>query len=72
MVGDSLHHDIAGAAAAGMDSLLVAGGIHASELLPAPSAPSTQQQQQVDQAALRRLCEEHGATPTFVTNSLTW
>ncbi|GFR42665.1 hypothetical protein Agub_g3602, partial [Astrephomene gubernaculifera] len=33
-VGDSLEHDIAGAAAAGIDSLLIAGGIHAGELLP--------------------------------------
>jgi HAD superfamily hydrolase (TIGR01459 family) len=30
-VGDSLHTDIAGAAGAGIDSLLVAGGIHAEE-----------------------------------------
>ncbi|MEW5299865.1 MAG: hypothetical protein WDW38_010797 [Sanguina aurantia] len=32
-IGDSLEHDIAGAAAAGFDSLLIAGGIHAWELL---------------------------------------
>ncbi len=31
-IGDSLHHDIAGAARAGIDSLLVAGGIHAEAL----------------------------------------
>jgi HAD superfamily hydrolase (TIGR01459 family) len=30
-IGDSLRTDIAGAAAAGIDSLLVAGGIHAAE-----------------------------------------
>src|SRR5205085_5980509 len=30
-VGDSLRTDIAGAAAAGIDSLLIAGGIHAAE-----------------------------------------
>ncbi|UCH72702.1 MAG: TIGR01459 family HAD-type hydrolase [Rhodospirillales bacterium] len=31
-IGDSLHHDIAGARAAGIDSLFVAGGIHAPDL----------------------------------------
>ena len=31
-VGDSLHHDIGGAAGAGIDSVLVACGIHADEL----------------------------------------
>ena len=31
-VGDSLHHDVAGANAAGIDSIFVLGGIHAKEL----------------------------------------
>jgi len=31
-IGDSLHHDIAGAAAAGIESLFVASGIHAAAL----------------------------------------
>src|SRR5712691_544195 len=30
-IGDSLRTDIAGAAAAGIDSLLIAGGVHAGE-----------------------------------------
>jgi ribonucleotide monophosphatase NagD (HAD superfamily) len=30
-IGDSLRTDIAGAAAAGIDSLLIAGGVHAAE-----------------------------------------
>jgi len=32
-IGDSLEHDVAGANAAGIDSLFVAGGIHASEVI---------------------------------------
>lgn len=32
-VGDSLHHDVAGANAVGIDSIFVAGGIHGKELL---------------------------------------
>jgi ribonucleotide monophosphatase NagD (HAD superfamily) len=31
-VGDSLHHDVAGAAGAGIASIFVASGIHASDL----------------------------------------
>jgi len=31
VIGDSLRTDIAGAAAAGIDSLLIAGGVHAAE-----------------------------------------
>ena len=31
-VGDSLHHDVVGANAAGIDSIFVLGGIHAKEL----------------------------------------
>lgn len=37
MVGDSLHHDIAGAAAAGFATVLVCGGIHAADLSGLPS-----------------------------------
>ncbi|HVC57667.1 MAG TPA: TIGR01459 family HAD-type hydrolase, partial [Stellaceae bacterium] len=33
-IGDSLRTDIAGAAGAGIDSLLIAGGIHAGEFAP--------------------------------------
>ena len=33
-VGDSLHHDIAGAAAAGIASILITSGIHATDLAP--------------------------------------
>ncbi|CAI5997983.1 unnamed protein product [Closterium sp. NIES-65] len=39
MVGDSLHHDILGAASFGIDSVFVAGGIHADQLgVPPPPA----------------------------------
>lgn len=37
MIGDSLHHDIAGAAAAGFSTVLVCGGIHAADLSGLPS-----------------------------------
>ena len=41
-VGDSLATDIAGAAAAGLDSLLIAGGVHAEEFAAAGGMPDPQ------------------------------
>lgn len=40
-VGDSLLHDVAGANAAGVDSLFVAAGIHAEELVPVVDQTTT-------------------------------
>jgi ribonucleotide monophosphatase NagD (HAD superfamily) len=64
-VGDSLRTDIAGAAGAGIDSLLIAGGIHAEEFgktgEPAPDLLSIE-------AALR----EGGYNPVGVAWSLCW
>ncbi|GLI65938.1 hypothetical protein VaNZ11_009598 [Volvox africanus] len=61
-VGDSLEHDVAGALAAGVDSLFIAGGIHARELLVERegSGESVRGQQhsaqkRVDVEALQRL-----------------
>lgn len=40
-IGDSVEHDTAGATAAGVDALFVAGGIHAEELkVGSPGSPS--------------------------------
>ncbi|KXZ41725.1 hypothetical protein GPECTOR_305g833 [Gonium pectorale] len=67
-VGDSLEHDIAGACAAGIDSLFIAGGIHARELMPQAQGPAAGGAAggaddgagaDVDMDALRRLCEHH-------------
>lgn len=41
-IGDSLHHDVAGAADAGMATLLVTGGIHAEELPADPDAAAVE------------------------------
>jgi HAD superfamily hydrolase (TIGR01459 family) len=60
-VGDSLDHDIAGAVAAGIDSLLVAGGIYAETLAWPPDA-----------AALQPLLTAANATPTWIAPSFRW
>jgi hypothetical protein len=74
-VGDSLEHDVAGAAAAGLDCAFIAGGIHADEVLrrlppasaltPAPPAVAPplhgEGASSVDLPALQRLCKaQHG------------
>ena len=62
MVGDSLHHDILGAAAAGLDSLFVVeSGVHASDLA------------EVSGAGVERLAADEGApVPTFVMRKFRW
>lgn len=64
MVGDSLLHDVAGAAAAGWTSVLVAGGLHRDVLAGT-----------IDRGpALQALLSEHGLTamPTAVIDRLAW
>jgi len=59
-IGDSIRTDIAGANAAGVDSLFVATGIHAEEL----SA--------IDQHRLAALFGTHGESPTAVIDYFKW
>jgi ribonucleotide monophosphatase NagD (HAD superfamily) len=64
-IGDSLRTDIAGAAGAGIDSLLIAGGIHADEFgLRGEEAPDLRRVE----AALR----EGGYEPVGVAWRLCW
>jgi HAD superfamily hydrolase (TIGR01459 family) len=61
-IGDSLRTDIAGAAAFGATSLLVARGIHAADLLGDGSA--------LDGTLVRRFLADAGASPDFVIDAL--
>ncbi|MDH3230137.1 MAG: TIGR01459 family HAD-type hydrolase [Alphaproteobacteria bacterium] len=64
-IGDSLHHDIAGAAAAGIDSVFVAGGIHAAALgIAWGEAPSEER--------LEALFAETGQHPDYVVPTFRW
>lgn len=60
-VGDGMATDIAGAAASGMDSVLVAGGIHAAELGAAPEA-----------ALVETLAARYGVSPTAWMPAFSW
>lgn len=62
-IGDSLHHDIAGANAAGIDSILVTGGVHCEEL-------GCELDELPGKEALKELFAQHGQTPTYVVPML--
>lgn len=64
-LGDSLRTDVAGANAAGMASILVAGGIHLEELGAAWGAP-------VEPARLAAAAERAGQRPAAVIPAMRW
>lgn len=64
-VGDSLHHDIAGGAAVGIDTLLVMNGVHA-DALPADGSPERLI------AAMRRIVGDDGPLPDWAVPSFRW
>jgi HAD superfamily hydrolase (TIGR01459 family) len=64
-VGDSLEHDVAGAARMGMDAALVMGGIHAA-------AFDLEHGRIANLPALERLVRAHGATPRWVLPRFRW
>ena len=65
MVGDGIHTDIAGAAAAAIDAYLVCGGLHALALGIIPGDDP-------DAAALEAFLTEHGQAPRFAGARLRW
>jgi HAD superfamily hydrolase (TIGR01459 family) len=64
-VGDALHTDIAGANAAGIDSLLTTCGIHAAEL-------GTGWGEEPDPEKLENLYRQHGQRPVAVISTFRW
>jgi ribonucleotide monophosphatase NagD (HAD superfamily) len=65
-VGDSIHHDIAGANAAGLDSIFVMGGIHQQELPPTLELPATSSEKSELVQRLQQFFLQHKETPTHV------
>ncbi len=63
-IGDSLRTDIAGANAAGLESLLVTGGIHKADFIGADGS--------IDMARIEAACEAARAWPTFIGPGLQW
>ncbi|CAI5468186.1 unnamed protein product [Closterium sp. Yama58-4] len=61
MVGDSLHHDILGAASLGIDCVFVAGGIHADQLgVPPPLAAAAPGEEEGEEGNVHSRVEMEG------------
>lgn len=65
-VGDSLHHDIKGANAAGIPSVFITGGIHATEL------GLGNFDETADMNSVKALASNYDAYPSYVLPSFTW
>ncbi|MFQ6645408.1 hypothetical protein Gotur_020097 [Gossypium turneri] len=65
-VGDSLHHDIKGANAAGIQSAFTTGGIHATELGLDSFG------QVADISSVKALAAKYDAYPTYVLPAFAW
>ncbi|MED6155143.1 hypothetical protein PIB30_002874 [Stylosanthes scabra] len=65
-VGDSLHHDIKGANAAGIESVFITGGIHATELGLHGFG------EVADSSSVQALATKYGAFPSYVLPSFSW
>ncbi|PRQ46065.1 putative phosphoric monoester hydrolase [Rosa chinensis] len=65
-VGDSLHHDIKGANAAAIQSVLITGGIHATELGLGSFADVA------DLPSVQALASKYDAYPSYVLPAFTW
>lgn len=64
-IGDSLHHDIAGGNAMGMDTVFVTSGIHAFDLgIRSGKTPTPE--------ALARLFEQEGVWPDYTMARFAW
>jgi HAD superfamily hydrolase (TIGR01459 family) len=64
-IGDSLYHDIGGANRAGIDSILIGGGIHRNDL-------GLGDGDTIDRERLRATCEREGQAPTYAMPRFAW
>jgi HAD superfamily hydrolase (TIGR01459 family) len=65
IIGDSLHHDIAGGRAAGIGTVFITAGIHSFDLDIRPGETATSQ-------AVMELCKSEGVWPDFAMAKLAW
>ncbi len=65
MIGDSLHHDIAGGRAVGIGTIFITAGIHSFDLGIRPGETPTAQ-------AVTALCKDEGVCPDFAMAKLAW
>lgn len=67
-VGDSLEHDVVGAAAVGLASVFVAAGVHGAELQCAVGTPV----RQLSRHTLATVFARYPYGPTHVVSTFTW
>eukprot|EP00934_Nitzschia_sp_Nitz4_P005347 Nitzschia sp. Nitz4//scaffold87_size112219//77826//78872//NITZ4_004081-RA/size112219-processed-gene-0.29-mRNA-1//-1//CDS//3329559390//5337//frame0 len=65
MIGDSLHHDVAGANSVGLDSIMVLGGVHRKEL-------GNELGNLAEEKEMSELFSNENQHPTFVAPLLKW
>ncbi|KAG7380622.1 hypothetical protein PHYPSEUDO_006963 [Phytophthora pseudosyringae] len=70
-IGDSLHHDIQGAMNTGVDSIFIAGGVHAKEL-NVNAWSTTEEELRVKPGLLEKLLEKTQLDPTYTMTRYTW
>jgi HAD superfamily hydrolase (TIGR01459 family) len=63
-IGDAMHTDIAGANAMGIDSILITGGIHRTQL--------HEDGGDIDTEAFKQFVEDHGVSPSYRMDRLVW
>jgi ribonucleotide monophosphatase NagD (HAD superfamily) len=73
-VGDSLEHDIAGAAAAGVDALFICGGIHEKDFAEEAEGALVSDDGWVNEAALAKLLKDwpEARRPRLAASRLQW
>ena len=64
-VGDSIPHDIAGAATCDIDSLLIASGVHKNDITQRHTTG-------IDAATVESVCKPFGVLPKYVTRQFDW
>lgn len=64
-VGDSIHHDVVGGAHAGLDTLLILGGVHVEHFI------DTQDPSKVNRS-IRNIAGPFGAIPDFAVPAFRW
>ncbi len=64
-VGDSIPHDIAGAATRDIDSLLITSGVHKNDLNRSDTTP-------IDATVVDFVCQTFGVVPKYVTRQFDW
>ncbi|KAF1785715.1 HAD-like domain [Phytophthora cactorum] len=70
-IGDSLHHDIQGAKNTGVDSIFIAGGVHAKEL-SVNAWGTSEEELRMKPDLLEKLLEKTQLDPTYTMTRYTW